>query len=256
MAMSRKVGRCIYCDSTDGLTREHVIPEGLGGRLAPDGQHEALVLGDASCRCCTKITRDLEGVCLGKMMGLFRAKADMVRKERKTETRKVKYLDTNGADAYEEVALTDLPAVLVLPVFYEAGLTSGQPIGGPYKIRIWAKVIDGTAAALRPDQGLAAAGIGPGDYGRQLAKIALGYAIAHFGIDGFKPLVRDFILGKNNDHFGHWIGGRGDADEEAPSSSLVCMRLAFGQSRISALELNISQRTCECSLFSVVLVTM
>ena len=58
---ARLVGRCIYCDGTDGLTREHVIPRGLMGNISPDAQHEALVLGKASCATCTPITRDLEG---------------------------------------------------------------------------------------------------------------------------------------------------------------------------------------------------
>jgi hypothetical protein len=216
-ASSRTIGRCIYCDSTDGLTREHVIPEGIGGRWSPDGQHEALVLGKASCKSCREITRTLEGVCQGKMMGHFRAKAGLVRKDRQSNTRRVKYQDATGIETCEDVTLSDLPSALMLPVFYDAGLFSGQPIGGPYKIRHWLKVIDGNATALRPDQGLVAAGSAPGDYGRLLAKIGLGYAVAYFGIDGFKPLVRDFILGKNNDQFGHWICGRGDAAEDPPS---------------------------------------
>ena len=119
----------------------------------------------------------------------------------------------------EDVALPDLPAVLFLTGFYEAGLFSGQPIGTQYKIRHWVKHFGEGAAALKPDQGLTVAEIVPGDYGRLLAKICLGYAVAILGIDGFKPLVRDFILGKNNDEFGHWIGGSGNTDEP-PSSAL------------------------------------
>src|SRR4030095_5099103 len=103
MVKARIVGRCIYCDSTDGLTREHIIPEGLGGRVAPDGGHEALVLGGASCARCTKITRTLEGLCLGKMLGHFRARAGMVRKDRKTETRRVKVRKLDGSETFEDM---------------------------------------------------------------------------------------------------------------------------------------------------------
>ena len=97
-AMSRTVGRCIYCDSTNQFTREHVLPEGLGGRIPLDGQHEALVLREASCASCTEKTSALEGLCLGKRMGLFRSKAGLVRKDRASEIKRVKYTDAEGVE--------------------------------------------------------------------------------------------------------------------------------------------------------------
>lgn len=217
MPISRMVGRCIYCDSTDGLTREHVIPQGLGGRLVPDDEHEAIVLGDASCAECTKITRRLEGICLGKMMGHFRAKAGMTRKDRRTETRRVKYTDLQGVASFEDVPVKDIPAILMLPIFFEAGVFSEQPIGGPYKIAHWLAVEDTKSPAMHSDRGIGAAGHGPADYARLLAKISLGYAVAVRGIDSFTPLVRNFILGKANDEFGHWVSG---LPQEPPSANL------------------------------------
>jgi hypothetical protein len=47
----RSIGVCIYCGATAGLTREHVLPYGLGGDL---------VLKDASCPECSKETSKLE----------------------------------------------------------------------------------------------------------------------------------------------------------------------------------------------------
>lgn len=43
-------------------------------------------------------------------------------------------------------------------------------------------------------------------FARMLAKIALGLAVAKFGISGFEPLVRDLILNKPEE-YGHWVGG-------------------------------------------------
>src|SRR5665213_1960681 len=45
------VGACIYCGATEGLTKEHIIPLGLGGQF---------VLPAASCPACSKITSDFE----------------------------------------------------------------------------------------------------------------------------------------------------------------------------------------------------
>jgi hypothetical protein len=47
----RSIGQCIYCGVTVGLSREHVLPYGLGGDL---------VLKDASCPACSKETSKLE----------------------------------------------------------------------------------------------------------------------------------------------------------------------------------------------------
>jgi hypothetical protein len=48
---NESIGRCIYCGSTHGLTREHVLPYGLGGDL---------VLKAASCASCAAETSKLE----------------------------------------------------------------------------------------------------------------------------------------------------------------------------------------------------
>ena len=43
-----KIGRCIYCGTTEGkLSEEHITPYGLGGLL---------VLQEASCERCARIT--------------------------------------------------------------------------------------------------------------------------------------------------------------------------------------------------------
>jgi len=39
------IGACIYCgDKALPLSREHVLPRGLGGSMSPDGYSDALVL--------------------------------------------------------------------------------------------------------------------------------------------------------------------------------------------------------------------
>ena len=61
-----RVGKCIYCGSTDKLTDEHVLPLGLSGTA---------VLPDASCTERAKITGKVEqDVLRGPMqqVGVFR----------------------------------------------------------------------------------------------------------------------------------------------------------------------------------------
>jgi hypothetical protein len=49
------IGVCIYCGEKKGLSDEHIIPYGLGGKL---------VLKKASCKSCAKITAKLEQTLL------------------------------------------------------------------------------------------------------------------------------------------------------------------------------------------------
>src|ERR1700681_3245115 len=79
------VGVCIYCgDTTPPLTREHILPRGLGGNVAPHGQTQALVLQKATCEQCRLITSRLEEECLRPMMNYARARLGLKRKDRKT----------------------------------------------------------------------------------------------------------------------------------------------------------------------------
>ena len=43
-------------------------------------------------------------------------------------------------------------------------------------------------------------------FARMLAKIALGVAVARFGLNAFEPTVRNFIVNNTNE-CGYWVGG-------------------------------------------------
>jgi C4-type Zn-finger protein len=47
----RDIGKCIYCNSTENLSDEHVVPYGLGGTL---------ILYKASCSNCARETSKFE----------------------------------------------------------------------------------------------------------------------------------------------------------------------------------------------------
>ena len=65
--MDFDVGECIYCgDTKPPLTREHILPRGLGGELSPVALHQALVLRQASCsRCQLRHAKDRATVSQG-----------------------------------------------------------------------------------------------------------------------------------------------------------------------------------------------
>jgi hypothetical protein len=59
-----RIGSCIYCSSSNGLSDEHVLAYSLGG---------SLILEDASCEECSDITKKFEQICARNMFGSFRA---------------------------------------------------------------------------------------------------------------------------------------------------------------------------------------
>lgn len=66
-------------------------------------------------------------------------------------------------------------------------------------------------------------------FAQMLAKIALGLAVAKFGLTGFEPFVRNFIL-KNPNQYGHWVGGFAGTERAAlPSSSFHRLHLQTKQ---------------------------
>lgn len=123
------VGACIYCgDPEPPLTREHVLPRGLGGNEAPDGFANALVLQNASCQSCQKITQRIEEACLVAMMGPGRARLGLRRKDRSQNTT-IAHMDRyDGPSEDREVAWDDVPGAITIPSFYEAPILTGAPI--------------------------------------------------------------------------------------------------------------------------------
>src|SRR4051794_33678678 len=77
------IGQCIYCGNTKPpLTREHVLPRGLGGFKSPNGYRSALVLQNASCEPCRKATQQIENDCLVNMLPHIRGRLGWWRKDR------------------------------------------------------------------------------------------------------------------------------------------------------------------------------
>lgn len=216
------VGQCIYCGTTTApLGREHVLPRGLGGGYAPDKYENALVLQSASCAACQRITGKFEGECLRLMMDPARAHLDLKRRDRNRGTMIAELDMPDGSHENRDVDPSEIPSALVIPAYYEAGALTNKPIvlNAPcdYKFLIVAPARGPLLnEARRVGVSLQA---NPKAFAQMLAKIALGVAVAKFGINEFKPLVQEFILGKA-DEYGHWVGGFAGKPEQNRGPSL------------------------------------
>lgn len=114
------VGRCIYCGTNAlPLTREHVIPFGLGGRL---------VLPAASCKECAKATSALERDCLRGMFEIYRARTGYPTRRKKLprDLVHVAAVFDNGSTGFVDVPIADYPEMLLLPTYPTARVLCGM----------------------------------------------------------------------------------------------------------------------------------
>jgi hypothetical protein len=123
------VGPCIYCDEKrPPLTREHVLPRGLGGGDSPDGSTMPLILREASCERCQQITKRIEQDCLVPMMDHARARLGLKRKHRRPATMKAVVDLPDGTTEHREIESTEILGPIILPAYYEAGALTGKPL--------------------------------------------------------------------------------------------------------------------------------
>jgi hypothetical protein len=204
-----KIGKCIYCGDSDSLlTREHIMPRGLGGNEPPSGQKNALVLQDATCEMCRKITQGIEDECLRHMMDSGRARLGLKRKDRATATMKTHMDFPDGSNDVRDVSTNEILGAIILPSYYEAGVLTDAPINdiAPCDYQIIVVAPAGQSLLQKSSRVGVELTANSKTFAQMLAKIALGMAVAKFGIDGFTPLVQDFIRHKPN-QYGHWVGG-------------------------------------------------
>ncbi len=195
------VGCCIYCRTinTTNLGREHVIPHSLGG---------GIILRNASCKFHEKMTRHFENECAGKSWEAFRAVKNLPsynKKNRRTHfPAKVKNHDGDGV---QELPLSQYPDIFPIPAFEKLpGLITGKTPGPPpMTLRIYHNKIDAKLSQHPLGSEISIEGVFHiGSFIRLTAKIAHGYAIAHFGF-GFHPFLLDIIEGDLSES-GKYIG--------------------------------------------------
>jgi hypothetical protein len=218
-----EIGECIYCRARDiPLSREHVIPYGLWGDL---------VLRDASCADCARETSEVEGrVLRGNMLG-FRAVLDAPTRDRRDRpTSFPAEVQRDGEWLGVDLPIPEYTGTAVFPIFDLPAAWTQRPdheltVKGHYVALasestrtggVWTPAHQANADAVRipvkydPVRG-------PVDFARFVGKVAHGYAVALFGLDGFVPTAVPAILGRSDD-IGAWVGTPGASlFEEAPN---------------------------------------
>ncbi len=125
------IGVCIYCgDTNPPLTREHILPRGLGGNLAPTGLNAALVLQKATCEKCRLITSRIEEACLRPMMDYARARLGLKRKDRSAAKMEMQFDLLDGSTERRDVEADEVLGPIIMPCYYEAGVLTNKPFTG------------------------------------------------------------------------------------------------------------------------------
>jgi len=194
-------GRCIYCDAPEALTREHIIPAGIGGNW---------VLPAASCGSCAAKTSAAELHVMRVMLGDFRATAGVGSSRRKKPmTREAVRVADDGTTSAVPTPISALPAIYPSLEIPPPGLLTGAPTMDRYPEM---KVV---LCTVQADIGRRVQQLGrwqsqimlePTKFLAVIAKIAHSYAVAELGLDTFEYLLRDLILG-NAQHPLELVGG-------------------------------------------------
>jgi len=226
--------RCIFCgDSKSKLNDEHIIPYALAAN--------SLVFPEATCASCEgTINRDFEAFCLSKSWGTFRQRMQSPtrgRSKSKTHTRVTCRLfdEMNGyTEVAKDLPISSLPLSLPSWIFPPPGIIVGRAPSSQIEGSVWIgcdehhlePIIDLFRAETNHEGPLAITigDLDPRRLSRFLAKTAHAYASAVLGIDNFKPLLLDFILGRD-DRYCHFVGGEQVPPEATGSDRVFEFRL-------------------------------
>jgi hypothetical protein len=205
------VGRCIYCGDplydrqhpSRALGEEHVIALSLGGTL---------ILPEASCRKCEKITSGLETHCAEQFVGQNREHLGL-RTRHRTKPRALIPIErhVDGRIEKAKVPIGDHFAALAMFNFGPAGILLDLPPTEEFAGNV-------VFASLHPDPGRRARSTGNVNFvrrggfdapifGRMLAKIAHSYAVAERGLGAFQPFLPNLIRGIGPRYLAQCVGG-------------------------------------------------
>ncbi|MGZ8227164.1 MAG: HNH endonuclease [Methylococcaceae bacterium] len=198
------VGECIYCGSKNGLTKEHIIPKGLGGTL---------VLPESSCSSCSEITSKFERKVLRGFMHKGRIASGMpsYRKKKQPTSFITKLIAPDKSIFEKEFLIHETLSVLHLPIlarpaFMDKRLFSdGLQIARTETIHFGKNVekllSDNDAIGARFEDS-----IDTFAFTRLLAKIAYGYLVATKGLfpRDESPLLP--LIFKERTDASNWLG--------------------------------------------------
>jgi len=209
------VQQCIYCGATGvELTDEHIIPFALGGDV---------VLPKSSCKNCAKITGEIERQCLRKILGPLRIKLDYPtrRPKRRPEKLPINIQKESGISSHE-VPAKKRPHVTCLFAFNYPGILRDvdpeilelEPVPAMWFNTVKSDQARAVAHSIDPSyKHIESEGwFNPVLFGKMLGKIGHAFAVAELGLglQGFRALIPDALIGKAPWHNGYLVGGEPD----------------------------------------------
>lgn len=198
------LNRCAYCDATDNLSDEHIIPFGLGGEL---------VLPKGSCEKHRKATSKVEDFVLRRYLCPLRSHLSLP--SRKPHLRPDGYplILKRGAHSWKQrVSLKDHPGIVRFVIFDPPGRVAGRPaVQETFSFRL-------TTARIFPDIDQRLARLGADGFedkvnvnamslARVIAKIAHAFAIAELGVDAFEKTYLNDLISDGAPDWTYWVGG-------------------------------------------------
>ena len=166
---------------------------------------------EASCKKCAEQTQAFEKAVLLHALRASRRKLKIRGKKRRRNepTFALTVVKPDGAESVEWRTLDDHPTVLFLPKFDAPGLLVGRPEWQVPSVDQWALLLGGI---LKSDGNFCSPVMDIAAIAQLIAKIAHGFAVWQFGLDGFVPMLIELIRHDFNsdqphpDQF-HLVGG-------------------------------------------------
>jgi hypothetical protein len=207
------VGRCIYCqaeryDTTRRmLSEEHIVPFALNGNL---------VLPEAVCRKCQKITHQPEESLLLQSAKAYRAQTGY--QSRKKHPRELPLFDVNGTGQKVMVPIEDYPRTLGLFFWPLPRLLSGRDPSHMHPMdKLWIDLDQQAEIEKRLNERGIYTWRGYDIKNEMIfgliSKIAHAYTALEFSLDGFQPFLLDYILRQEGD-IQYLVGGTEEPERE------------------------------------------
>jgi hypothetical protein len=203
-----RVGECVYCGSKTNLTKEHIVPYGLG---CPS----EWVLHEGSCQACAKITSAFERDVLKEYFRDPRATLGLPSYRPKYRPESVDLQLLKGRESLAvSLPVGECPTLIIMPHLkvpacmgkydYQTGVrVTGSSLHGPSNMIERLARFGATGYSVRSKGVLVS-------FARMLAKIAYGMAVLQFGRRALNEVfVLPSILDPDAD-VGRWVGCSGE----------------------------------------------
>ena len=200
----RPIGKCIYCGCSDKLTREHVVPRGMG---------EDVTLPKGSCTTCAEVTKKIETACMRATLIHVRVKYGLHKhpKER-PDSFPVVFTDWSGNETIRQIPAEDFPTLWAMPIYEYPGILLNKKQEDARFGILHAHKDEASFQKLLRLPGVKSVtvrswGVDTWSFARWIAKIGYCYAVACLGLEKVKasPLVDMIINGSKYPNY--LIGG-------------------------------------------------